>query len=445
MSSSVRRGYTLIEMLIASVLVGSLMAVCFGLMSMYSQFLTAGQTLATEQQLIRSVVQMLENDLENAVAADSMVRIRFQTGAMDRQAPDISSGSDESSALSEQIMPGSEVPGSSRAEHSVVTDLLPDQPVASAPGVVSLDGTSTAIRVSVFRSSATAAPVSRAEGWAEQNSAAGFTPDIQGSITVPEEGTAPRVDESQTIVWQYHPWGQPADGSQQLRPGLCRIQVGTQDFQAAVRASDTLLESPGTADSVSVSQTTLDALLFPATRGETSESAAAGMPTAGSEAVASGRPHSEPLIDVIPEVTDCRFEYFSGSEWESSWSSEQRSSLPIAVRVRLRLISPENVATLQSQIGMTGTSGEGPEATLGFPRRNEIRTAPPAITRDAGGATTLPLIPVRDLQRIILLQPIRGAMPLPGDQDLPPDAPSIPSFPSQVRWNPESFLGGDCG
>ena len=66
-----RGAYTLIEMLIASVLVAALMSVVWSMMSMYNGYLTAGQSQAVEQQLIRSVLDLLEDDLQSAAIADT--------------------------------------------------------------------------------------------------------------------------------------------------------------------------------------------------------------------------------------------------------------------------------------------------------------------------------------------------------------------------------------
>ena len=66
-----RSAYTLIEMLIASVLVAALMSVVWSMMSMYNRYLSAGQSQAVEQQLIRSVLDLLEDDLQSVAIADT--------------------------------------------------------------------------------------------------------------------------------------------------------------------------------------------------------------------------------------------------------------------------------------------------------------------------------------------------------------------------------------
>ncbi len=48
-----------------------------------------------------------------------------------------------------------------------------------------------------------------------------------------------------------------------------------------------------------------------------------------------------------PEVVDCRFDYFDGTSWFSSWDSIERSGLPKAIRVSLVLMSLDDVQELR--------------------------------------------------------------------------------------------------
>ena len=44
-----------------------------------------------------------------------------------------------------------------------------------------------------------------------------------------------------------------------------------------------------------------------------------------------------------PEVLDCRFSYFDGTNWISSWDSIERDGLPIAIKVELKLAPLDDV------------------------------------------------------------------------------------------------------
>ncbi len=44
-----------------------------------------------------------------------------------------------------------------------------------------------------------------------------------------------------------------------------------------------------------------------------------------------------------PEVLDCRFSYFDGKEWRSSWDSLEKNGLPVAIKVELKLAPLDDV------------------------------------------------------------------------------------------------------
>ena len=64
-----RSAYTLLELLIASILLAMLMAAVWNLMSMYSSFLIAGRSQAAEQQLSRSLMDLVATDLRATAPA----------------------------------------------------------------------------------------------------------------------------------------------------------------------------------------------------------------------------------------------------------------------------------------------------------------------------------------------------------------------------------------
>ena len=69
-----RSGYTLVEMIIAMVLVSALMSSVWTIMSLYNGLLTAGRDRTTEQQLVRSLFELVNEDIAgvNAVATQSL-------------------------------------------------------------------------------------------------------------------------------------------------------------------------------------------------------------------------------------------------------------------------------------------------------------------------------------------------------------------------------------
>ena len=50
----------------------------------------------------------------------------------------------------------------------------------------------------------------------------------------------------------------------------------------------------------------------------------------------------------VPEVVECRFRYYDGSRWYDSWNSIERAGLPITVEVTLRLMTLRDVEALRT-------------------------------------------------------------------------------------------------
>ncbi len=78
-----RAAYTLMEMLISSVLIAALMSVIWGMLSMYNGYLTAGRQQSVERQLIRSVFSSLESDVRQVAVADTNPRVQLLTESLD--------------------------------------------------------------------------------------------------------------------------------------------------------------------------------------------------------------------------------------------------------------------------------------------------------------------------------------------------------------------------
>ncbi|MEO2032028.1 MAG: prepilin-type N-terminal cleavage/methylation domain-containing protein, partial [Planctomycetaceae bacterium] len=83
--TALRPGYTLIEMLIAVSLMVVLLTAVWGLLSMYSTLQTTGAEATAEQQLVRSVMQLIRNDLSKVPlpAADTAPALSDPFAAFD--------------------------------------------------------------------------------------------------------------------------------------------------------------------------------------------------------------------------------------------------------------------------------------------------------------------------------------------------------------------------
>lgn len=76
-----------------------------------------------------------------------------------------------------------------------------------------------------------------------------------------------------------------------------------------------------------------------------------------------------------PEVVDCRFRYYDGNEWFDEWNSIERSGLPTAIEVDLKLLPLDDVETIRTspylarlsltEIGPTGENRDGGSRFIG--------------------------------------------------------------------------------
>jgi hypothetical protein len=234
----------------------------------------------------------------------------------------------------------------------------------------------------------------------------------EDSISV--EGVSPKVSEYQTIIWQFQAPGM-ITGNQSLQAGLYRIQTESLSLQSALNQQDSLLEDSAAESDASVDRTTLEALLFPPANVQAE--------SGGATPTAEAPVPNVPKFDLIPEVVSCRFEYFSGSSWASTWSSEQQS-LPLAIRIRMQLVNAADLEKLKLVFG-DSTSRDSPLDDASDNSSSTVSTSPatPTSSEDPT-ADPLATITTRKVERIILLQPVTGPMPEPGteSEDSEPEA-----------------------
>ena len=408
-----RGGYTLVEMLIASVLVAALMSVVWGMMSMYNSYLTAGQAQATEQQLTRSLLQILERDLQSVSAPDtnpkvvpSLEMMSESTAFDEPPAPPVDS------LAADPLIKGKDV---SLDEPSVFAGLTSGDTLA-IPSQVSLIGNSSSLKLSVEQPITDTSPAAKPTSDNSDTTAPLVDPAIPAATPTPEpialpedsisvEGVAPEVTEYQTIIWQFQAPGIIA-GNQPLKAGLYRIQTESLSLQSALNQQDSLLEDSAAESDASVDRTTLETLLFPPANAQAE--------SGGATPTAEAAVQNVPKFDLIPEVVSCRFEYFSGSSWASTWNSEQQQSLPLAIRLRMQLVNAADLEKIKLVFGDTA-SQDSPLDDASDDSTSTVSTSAATLTStEDPTADPLATIKTRQVEQIILLQPVTGPMPEPG-------------------------------
>lgn len=337
------RGYTLAEMIIAMVLVSALMSTVWGVMSLYNGLLTTGRDRTNEQQLLRSLFEVMNEDL-TAINANSTSAMLSEFG----DAFDAPTADDESAL-----------------------DTVPwnDATDETASGQVSLTGSATAMRLQIR---------SLVPHDATPPSDIDLLNELGGGSAVHQQN-AGRVSEFQTIVYQIVSRDQGSSvntGAESLSPGLYRIQVDAQSI-TALEANQSTAELSRRVNSIEISRQNLTLLLDPQTAF-----------ASDSLTELNNQPAAQVQVDAVPEVVECRFEYFDGQSWQSAWDNNQTQRLPAAVRLSLGVVKAKDVASLTALYSADGTPPPAEE------------TAPPDELIDSSDAYS---VDARRYSRTILL------------------------------------------
>ncbi len=369
----IRNGFTLLELLIAAVLVSALMSAVWGIMSLYNSMLTAGQAEVTEQQLVRSLFQLMSEDFSTVL-----------TPLEERKVPEVPLNAEENAFVDlaqsdEEFLP----------QRSVF------EPTANSsnPAAPVFLGTSTAIRITTHK----VIPQTNESELSEidlLNELGGGS--FSGDQTE-QEGESPAVSEFQTVVYQFQLPGQNESGKS-LPAGLYRIQVDSLDLISLLNTRSTLQESRAK-DDVQIDRLTLESLLYPQ-QDRLEEAAETELET---DIIV-------PHYDLVPEVVGCQFEYFDGASWGSMWPTGENSevSYPAAIRIRLDVINTQELEKLTALETPTQEPNElEQELNDSFSaERDNIETNPGLSAEESGQESSSPLagITPRSYWRIILLE-----------------------------------------
>ena len=307
-----RSGYTLMEMLIASVLIASLMSAAWNLLSLYTDFLSAGRESAATQQLARSLFDIVTEDLQQ----------------VSLNAPETTS------------------PPSRMQPHPPAFNLiLHSQAGPTIPGSLELIGTSSSLKLILLRTPATAPGTKSQPGNPlDKLSSTGLQ---NGSIA----GSNPSLPDIATVVYQFE-GSRISDGTARSLPGgLHRIEMESLQWLAAIQSGVDL----DAGEDSELDRSTLESLLYGSSvnsslpLSETVNESFPGDAEVTEGASVRSRP---PLHEHIPEVVSCRFAYFDGSDWASNWHSRTSRTLPRAVRIEFSLLTASDLqrvtASLQS-------------------------------------------------------------------------------------------------
>ena len=345
--SPTRSGYTLTEVLIATVLVVVLMTACWNLMSLYGSFLKAGRAEVAERQLARSLFQLVEHDFRQINAPTARVQ---KPAAVPTHVPELT-------ALGNLFAPVADV--NTLPINSTDAQFKTDN-------TLRFEGTSNWLSVTYLAESVRP----------QEPAVSDVAPQSLDSET--DDETARPSGEAHTVLYFFNE-PQPVLPTDQVLPsGLHRIEATTFDLQDA-RQQNAAEQVGGIASSSNAvfSRLAYDALFEPDDE----------LTKILDEAAVPG---FEPIHDHAPEVVRVEFQYHDGERWHGRWNTHNRRSVPTMLRVTWWIVSAEELQTIQETLDAEALSEEEPETLPGIRPRHYQRTftlAPLAIpeSEDFGG------------------------------------------------------------
>ena len=354
-----RRGYTLIEMLIALVLVVTLMSAAWGLTSLYNRFLTIGRAQATDQQIARSLFQLIQDDVGLVSLPVRPREGQSASAARGDWTEDPAAAREEYSMLRRSFFESADsASGESIDAGSMATDeelglfsgfmnALAEQGLNLPP--LEFTGSATEFRMTVVLPT-DSRPAQSVDETGQSSTTPLSSLPLPAGLSDDANSLQPDISRLVTIVYQFEAPGMSTALDRQLPAGLHRIEVPTLQLRQMVdsarfdRSEDSggqLPDSRQQRGSAEIDRFTLQALLTPVPE--------IGRPQAD-ETVAL----PEPRHEHIAEVVHFELEYFDGATWFSSWDSSE--SLPTAIRIGFGLVSQNELKAIAAVFADTATN-----------------------------------------------------------------------------------------
>ena len=323
-----RRGYSLLEVLLAAALATVLLAALWSALSLHLRLFDSGLIEVEQAQLARALFARIATDLERAVppasppdasiAAESSGSRRTEVDAADSSvfgAGESSFAGDSETAFDAQR--------SNNA--SAVTRQDQDGRTFDEPRIAALQGTSQRLRIRVVRAPAELfdAP---SPGIAGRRESAGTTFRSIEYAMMPMSGDLMLSEADGTSATEPVTTMTPARGATFVR----RESSGLESRNEFNRQGTSLLRDDTTAIDVGPMA-----------------GVASASPGSVSPLVAEMAPYDNMAaneddvdLDIVPEVARVAFRYFDGQRWIGSWNSNAMRSLPVAVEISIEFRDP---------------------------------------------------------------------------------------------------------
>lgn len=347
-AQNVPRGFTLLEVLLTVLLSMILLGGLWSLSNIYLRTFERGQDLVEQSQLLRAIQQQISDDLQGLALRPQS---HDHPPILNQETPPSLSRTDEED-------------GSTVNSPESQSELLPNSdPVAASAGsgfqgedapplpIYSLIGSEKTMQLILLREVFVESP--------EEESIEEVATEFLAG-----ESSVPRLPNWRVVKYQFTPDQENLeslpDEEQLLNPpGLTRSETAWEDGIRNQSTEELLLQSPAGFDSSETDPTTIEALA-PEIASDMTESA-----------IEEEKQETEERVE-LPQVKTCRFRYFDGTTWLSSWNSTSSRTLPVAVELTLQ-IEPSGAALRkrlreEQQPATTAAAEDEENAVLQEPR-----------------------------------------------------------------------------
>jgi prepilin-type N-terminal cleavage/methylation domain-containing protein len=322
-----RSGFTLVEVMLTTVLAAVLLVALWSLLSMYSKSFEGGHARTEQSQLARALLEQISTDVQSAMIAAPQEQPDVLAGPPGATpspvgAPTVALPASVTGAAAPSlpIAPPSPSLGSGGtalpAPASGLTPPTMPQNVATASlRPAGIYGTSSFLQLDVLQP-------------------AMLPPVDEEDLVLVDPEAAPRADELRTIVYTFEEFRNPADPAAVPETRLMRRELNWAQAHPA---------HGGRLDGVEAAplEGALTGDLPRPDEGVAESSFSAPLGSSEFALVSPlGEDEAPPFAETsVPEVLAFGLRYFDGALWSEEWDSASRGGLPLAIEVSLRLRS----------------------------------------------------------------------------------------------------------
>lgn len=348
-----RSGFTLVEVMLTTVLAAVLLVALWSLLSIYSKAFEGGHARTEQSQLARALLEQISTDVQSAIIAppsvlpnamqstppEPVAAVAVSVSAAPAPATVARPSTSAAPAVSSPSAKGSPGQGSSAppifgGSVGAATTPIPSpahQEIATASlRPAGIYGTSSYLQLDVVQP-AVVLPTTEEEDLA---------------VIVPE--APPRADELRTIVYAFEEFTDPSNPEAIPETKLVRRELNWAQAHPA-HGAEREVSRPLPAGTAA----TNDPLVpdEPSLESNVAQGAAPQEFTSATPTDGDGVPVMSETS--VPEVLAFGLRYFDGTLWSEEWDSTSRRGLPVAIEVSLRLRSagePVEPEAVESQV-----------------------------------------------------------------------------------------------